>query len=722
MAVVPTKRVAPAHKPWVPTGGQESAVDFLLRQPLGMLWADPGAGKTSITLTAISELLAAGEIKQALVLAPLRVAQLVWRAEAAKWDHLRHLRIGLLHGSKKNETLKNRDKYDILLCNYEGVDWLCDHFKHRQLPFDMVVADEVTRLKAHDGKRAKKLRRQTSQTPRKLGLTGTPVPNGLMDLFGQFLWMDSGATLGTYVTHWRDQYFVSDFNGWDYKLQSGAAERIEARIAPHVFRLPYEAMPAHDIPIEIEMPPEVRQQYREMKREMILELPEGVVTAANSAVVQQKLEQMANGAVYIRPGQPEYAVIHDLKLDALEDLIEGLNGQQLLVAYQFEHDLQRLQARFPNIPVLRGTEKVVQGLQDEWNAGQVRAMFVHPASVGHGLNLQLSSAKFICWFSATFNLEHWDQLIRRLRRQGSEADKITNYILAVKGTVDELKLEVLGDKDSTQARLLQGLADHLEDGSGGEDHTRASERGAALSSPVREHDVPTAIHGGRSEPAAEPTRLHRAKEGGSGRGLQADSQRPVTAGSHPTQAQRQQGADHMSTGFKRLSQTAPAEAAPAPAERVQPKGWGKPAGNAAAPPAQQEAQREAIRTRVSPATLPAETTREAVATDAPETEQPPARSHFSRGVQAQLGGEPDPKADPGDTGVTTPAKDETAKPAPRARRSTAPADKIADAAADVAGVDRVNYAGNAANGVSISLYGLPPTAVKAALQAIANTL
>lgn len=699
-------------------------MDFLVSTASAALLADPGAGKTSITLAAYEELSTIQIMRNApslsmLVVAPLRVCQLVWRQEAQKWSQFRHLRIGLLHGPKKDDILKNRADYDILLINYEGLDWLCDKFYARQLPFDIVAADELTKLKDHTGKRAKKFRNCTKKTPFKWGLTGTPIPNGYMDLFGQFLWLDP-EILGSYITHFRDQYFKPDFTGFKYTLQAGAAERIEKRIENNVYRLAYDAMPARDVPIEIEFDKKSLQRYRELKKEMLLELPEGVITTANAAGVQQKLEQLANGAVYLRAGEKEFAVVHDLKLDALEELIEEMNGQQLLIAYQFEHDLLRIQKRFPNIPVLRGNERQVQQFEDDWNAGKITEMLVHPASVGHGLNLQKSSARHICWFSATFNLEHWDQLIRRLRRTGSNAKEILNHILVVKGTVDELKLEVLSDKDAGQARLLQGfkrlLSEDTNDGNvrngprlrplrvdgacdPGEDDSGA-ERGAA----GRGHDVPRAdrdpageIQGGGDGHGEERSgvataHLRGASEDGHRGGVFEDSERQEPSFNH--------GDDHMTTGgFRRLPRQDDGqqeqEAAPAA-----PKGWGKPA---AAAPAPAPAQREAIRARVAaPQPQPA----------AEMEEQSPApangRSFFSRGVQAQLGGDAVQETAEKDTvGVPEPAE---VKPT-RTRRATSPAQS--------AGEDKPLIATTTPNtlGVTVTVaFQGEPAAVKQAMR------
>jgi hypothetical protein len=298
----PTKRAKPSHDEWLPSEGQRNAVNFLCSTATAALWADPGAGKTSITLAAFSVLRDRGQAQRMLVIAPLRVTQLVWRQEIAKWTQFRDMRAVLLHGPKKDQLLDAAlaDGTEIFLINYEGLEWLSNRYFGRQLPFDTIVADEITKLKNHASKRSKKLRPVTKRTPRKWGLTGTPAPNGYLDLFGQFLWLDGGQALGQYITHYRDMYFKPDFTGFDYVLQAGGGERIETRIAPSVFRLPYTDLPplSNDVRL-IEFDAKTAAIYKTMKKDMLAELPEGTVTAANAAAVYSKLSQMANGFVYL---------------------------------------------------------------------------------------------------------------------------------------------------------------------------------------------------------------------------------------------------------------------------------------------------------------------------------------------------------------------------------------------------------------------------------------
>lgn len=753
------RRVKPSHNDWQPSEGQAAAVQHMLTSYIVALWADPGAGKTSITLAAFVALQGAGVVATMLVVAPLRVCQLVWRQEAQKWTQFRHLRVVLLHGPKKDEILKAglAGSADVFLINYEGLDWLCDKYYRQNLPFDVVCADEITKLKAHDSKRAKKLRATTHRTPHKWGLTGTPVPNGYMDLFGQFLWLDGGAALGKFITHYRDLYFKSDFTGWNYELQAGAAERIEERIAPYVFRLAYGAMPMVPDIRMLEMSKTDRARYREMKKEMLIELPEGTVTAANAAAVQQKLSQMANGAVYYvdEAGDRRWAPLHDTKLDALDELMEELAGKQLMIAYEFGHDIERIQARFPGVKVLRGSEAEIQAILDEWNTGKLMHMAVHPASVGHGVNAQLSSAMHIAWFSATWNLEHWDQLIRRLRRQGSKAEFIVNHVFAVEGTIDELKLEALDGKDVTQARLLQGLRYELSEDTDGpairssatarqvgegagaprgirNSHAREDQRGADVGEERRGRDIPRAPAGSHdagpeSDAGAAPQSPRASEEGHSDRLPQNPGRAEPVPGRTPTQR-----GELTMAGFRLPTKNAAPAAEEAPVARPAVKGWPTKAAAPTAPaaaPAPVAPQREAIRARVAAPVVQPPLHEDATqqnyeerggGVDAPVN----ARGMFSPAVQTALAGETgagvsEEEAQRLDANNQTRPLEPPIKPrAPRQRKE----DKVADAVADVKGVDQVNYAGAASNGVAINLSGLPAAAIKAALEAIAANL
>lgn len=447
----------------------ERGVEHLMNRMAGGLALDPGMGKTSITLSAFLLLKRAGLVRSMLVVAPLRVCRTVWRQEGAKWSQFKDLKFSLLHGPKKDDALKA--VADIYLINPEGIMWLAQKYFGRSLPYDIVTIDELTKFKNHTSERSKALRPRLKQVARRWGLTGSMAPNGYMDLFGQMLMLDDGAALGRYITHYRDNYFQLDYDGFTYDLMPGAERRIVEKIAPYWLQLSaddYLRMPALVTdPIFCELSAADRRLYDKMKKDMIAELPEGVVTAANAAATYSKLSQMANGSVYIGDDHA-VAHIHDEKLDALEDLVEELNGKPLLLAYEFNHDLERIRERFGVLDKKTGKKVIpylgkgtTEAQETEWiaawNRGEIPLFPCHPASAGHGLNLQEGNAAHVCWFGITWDLELWDQFIRRVRRQGNTATHVINHMLVVRGTIDELKLEALSDKDTTQTRLLKLL-------------------------------------------------------------------------------------------------------------------------------------------------------------------------------------------------------------------------------------------------------------------------
>lgn len=503
---ISTRLAKPSHVPWMPHEYQRKAVQFLIERGAAALFLDPGLGKTSIVLDAFRRLKASGVAKRALVIAPLRVCQTVWRQEGQKWTDFRELRFSLLHGAKKAERL--RDDADVWLINPEGVAWLCEQYRGRTLPFDTVVVDELTKFKNHAAERHKALRPRLRGVARRWGLTGTPAPNGMMDLFGQFLLLDDGAALEKYITHFRDKYFQVDYNGFDYVLLPGAERRIEARIAPYVLRMGaedyLELPPIVDDVHELELDAKSRATYAKMKRDMLAELPEGVVTGANAAAAYSKLKQMANGAVYQNDYNRTVSKLHDIKLEALDDLVEELAGQQLLLAYEFDHDRVRLKEHCGDrLTVLESGlgEAKTAAIVAAWNAGTLPMLACHPASAAHGLNLQQSSCAHVCWFSPIWDLELYQQFIRRIRRQGNEAQRIVNHILCVKDSIDELSLAALRDKDTTQSRLLASLRHELT----GEKETKEMSQVAKLSRPGDAAQPRIVPKGWGRPPTAAPT-------------------------------------------------------------------------------------------------------------------------------------------------------------------------------------------------------------------------
>jgi len=461
---------------------QKQGIKFLLSHGAAALLLDPGMGKTAVVLKALDALNKAKTNRRALVIAPLRVAQLVWPEEPKEWSDLEHIRIGLLHGPQKQHVLDNVEDYDILVINPEGLEWLfyggpsrgraMDLRRWKALGFDTLVIDELTKFKHTKGVRFKMLKQVLRTFTRRWGLTGTPAPNGLMDLFGQMYVLDLGNALGQYVTHYRMKYFVAlDRNGWNWALQPGAAERIYAAIRPLAMRasaedhleLP-EIMP---LKIFIDLPPKVRSLYDTLEDELLAKLEDRQIVASNAAAASTKCRQIANGAVYVDDDLASKVMgskravleLHDLKLGALEELIDELNGAPVLVAYEFNHDEARLRKRFPTAVFMSDarTQAKAKAIEDAWNANQIPILFGHPASMGHGLNFQKGSAQHVIWFSLFWDLELYDQFIKRVRRQGNTAQRVFVHHILARGTIDETVFHVQRAKTRTQNALLDAL-------------------------------------------------------------------------------------------------------------------------------------------------------------------------------------------------------------------------------------------------------------------------
>lgn len=460
-----------SSEPWKPHGYQLEGVEHLCGKRVAALFWEPGCGKTTTTLAAFSRLVESGQATKMLVIAPLRVCQLVWEQEAKRWDQFRNLRFSFLHGPDKDKRLA--EDADIYLINCEGVTWLAKKFWNQRLPFDVVAVDELTKFKNQQARRSKALLPHMQRMPFKWGLTGTPIPNGYMDLFGQMLLLDGGAALGRYITHYRDMYFDKGWDGFTYVLRRGADKLIEARVAPYVHRVEASKLPPLITDVRrTELPAGAKKLYARIVKDMLLELPEGGVTAANAAALYSKLKQLANGAVYLSDtGTPleegvtqKYAVLHDAKLDMLDELVEEMAGQPLLIGYQFKHDLARMRERFgERLTYIRSgaTTKEVEVIEQAWNRGQIQCLAAHPASVGHGLNLQLGGACHVCWFSVTTNYEHYDQFLRRILRQGNSAEHVVNHILVVEDTYDEADLAAVQSKGERERTFLQGVKEYL---------------------------------------------------------------------------------------------------------------------------------------------------------------------------------------------------------------------------------------------------------------------
>ncbi len=438
---------------------QNYGVDFIINKPISALMLECGLGKTITTLTAVSDLMYDYfEISKVLIIAPLRVALTVWKQECDKWEQLKYLRCSIAIGSVSEREKALRADADIYIINRENVEWLV---KNYPFDFDMVVVDELSSFKSHQSKRFRALRKVRPKLDRIVGLTGTPAPNGLMDLWAEINLLDMGERLGRYITRYRDEYFKPDKrNGaivYSYKPLPDAEERIYGKISDICVSMKaadYLEMPERvDNIVEVGMSDKETAMYKRLEKEMLLPFADGDIDAVNAASLSNKLLQLANGAVYDENGKVKK--IHSRKLDALEDLIEAANGKPVLVYYSYKHDRDRISERF-NAREIKDDKDI-----SEWNAGKIQLAIAHPASCGHGLNLQ-SGGSTIVWFGLTWSLELYQQANARLYRQGQKNTVVVHHIIT-KGTVDEKVMAALKNKDIGQASLMEAIKAKLEE-------------------------------------------------------------------------------------------------------------------------------------------------------------------------------------------------------------------------------------------------------------------
>ena len=440
---------------------QRYAINFIKEHPVSAILLDMGMGKTSIVLAALNDLMFDSfEVSKVLIIAPLRVAKHTWSAEILKWDQLKGLRYSIAAGTAAERMKALQEDADIYIINRENVPWLIEK---SGLPFDydMVVVDELSSFKNWQAKRFKALMKVRPKVKRIVGLTGTPSSNGLMDLFAEYKVLDMGERLGRFIGQYRVEYFVPDqVNGpivYSYRLRPGADKRIYDRISDITISMKgtdHLKMPELiDSEYLVYLDDDERARYEDMKNDLVLQLPGGEVTATNAASLSGKLTQMANGAVYSDAGGIEH--IHDRKLDALEDIVEAANGKSLLVAYWFKHDLQRITERLDALGVNYGKLDSDDSIE-KWNEGRLEVGLIHPASAGHGLNLQ-SGGNTIVWFGMIWSLELYQQTVARLWRQGQKSGTVVVQHILTAGTVDERIMKALSAKDDTQSRLIDAV-------------------------------------------------------------------------------------------------------------------------------------------------------------------------------------------------------------------------------------------------------------------------
>ena len=443
-----------------PHNYQSYAIDYIETHPIAAVLLDMGLGKTVISLTAIADLLFDSfEAHRILVVAPLRVARDTWQAEISKWQHLKHLTYAVAVGTVKERKAALSAGADITIINRENLGWLIDSSGY-EFDYDMVIIDELSSFKNHKSKRFQSLMKVRPKVKRIIGLTGTPSSNGLMDLWAEFKLLDFGERLGRFITHYRNNYFIPDKrNGeiiYSYKPMPYAEDAIYRKISDITISMKstdHLQMPELiTSQYEVQLSEDEEQRYEELKADFILELPEGEITAANAASLTGKLSQLANGAIYDDEGN--IVEFHDRKLDALEDIIESANGKPLLVAYWFKHDLQRIKKRF-DVREIKTSKDII-----DWNNGDIPVAVIHPASAGHGLNLQAGGSTLI-WFGLTWSLELYQQTNARLWRQGQSSGTVVIEHIITKGTIDERILKALSLKEVSQNALIDAVKANL---------------------------------------------------------------------------------------------------------------------------------------------------------------------------------------------------------------------------------------------------------------------
>lgn len=441
---------------------QRYTVDFILNHSASGCFMDMGLGKTVSTLTAINRLMYEDlEINKVLVIAPKRVAEDTWTKEVEKWDHLKHLRVSRVLGTESQRKAALKADADIYVINRENVCWLVAQYRG-SLPFDMLVIDELSSFKSPKAQRFKSLRLVRPQFSRVVGLTGTPAPNGIIDLWSQIYLLDQGERLEKTVSKYRQKYFrPGRSNGqvvFDYKILDGSDKVIYQKISDICVSMKaedyLELPPRMDHTVEVSLAEAVKEQYTEFEKEEVLRLvdrdEESAISVANAAALSNKLLQFSNGAIY--DAERNVHEIHDAKLEALEEIVEAANGEPVLVFYSFRHDISRIKRK---LKACKPRELVDSKDIDDWNAGKIQVLLAHPAGAGHGLNLQ-KGGNIIVWYGLTWSLELYQQACARLHRQG-QTKPVQIYHLLAKGTMDEDVMKAISGKADKQEALMQAV-------------------------------------------------------------------------------------------------------------------------------------------------------------------------------------------------------------------------------------------------------------------------
>ena len=432
---------------------QHRGVEFIVNTKKCALWLDMGIGKTLTSLTAIVDLLDSFDVTKVLVIAPLRVANTTWHKELENWEHTKHLTYSIVTGSDKKRRAALYKSADVYIINRENIKWLVELYGDKW-SFDMVVIDESSSFKSSQSQRWKALRKIMPYVDRLVELTGTPTSNGLLDLFAQIYLLDIGQRLGRTMTAYKSRFFESDYMGFKYTPRDGSKDVIYKLIEDVVMTMraeDYLELPARmDITIPVQISAKLKAQYDELENEFMAEIEDVSVAVFNAAALANKLLQFCNGAVYVDEHK-NWVELHKEKLDALSDIVEDNQGENILVAYNYKTDLERLVKRFPDAVVMDKEGLAVQ----QWNDGEIKMLLAHPASAGHGLNLQ-AGGNIIVWFGLNWSLELYQQFNGRLHRQG-QTKPVKIIHLVAEGCIDEKVITAIGDKAETQNDLLEAL-------------------------------------------------------------------------------------------------------------------------------------------------------------------------------------------------------------------------------------------------------------------------
>lgn len=463
-----------APRVWQPDADQRRAVRFLLEHACAGILADPGSGKTSIGLQAFRLLQHEGLEERMLVVCPLRPAHMVWPAEVQKWQQFAHLRLAMLHGPDREDAL--RAKADVYVITPDLVPWLFDgERRYRRLGATLLLVDESTKFKNLRSRRAAALRPFLGKFRRRWLFTGSVASNHLLHLHGQVFLLDQGRTFTPYISHFQRRFFLpTGHEGYDWVPKENAEKEIFKQLAPYVLRLDDEGKGTPQLVVNniyVELPPRARRAYDQLEAELFALIDGKEVTAFNAGALSTKCRQVASGGVYEdravdeltglprRDPKRRWIKLHDAKTEATLELLEELQGKQLLIGYWWQHDLERLRVAIPHLAVMGGGRTLKQDIELEraWNAGEVQVMAAHWASIAHGLNLQRSGAQHVLGYTLTYDYELYDQLIRRIRRRGNPKAKVFVHHLLARDTLDSAALATLARRERTQRALYSAV-------------------------------------------------------------------------------------------------------------------------------------------------------------------------------------------------------------------------------------------------------------------------